>query len=279
MHIYYNDEITNAACLQATSPGFQFGYGLFETILISKGLPCFLDLHYHRLVKGCSKLGLKLSLNIETIYIQAIKLSETHKITEGRLKLICFRDTNRDSTIMTLSEYKLEESYLQKGISLGISSIKRNPHSPLCYLKSLNYTENIMAKEEAKYLGYDEALFLNINNKLCEGAVSNIFWVKSNVIYTPEASCGLLEGVTRGQVMELCDIAGIRLIQGSYELTELFQAEEIFVTNALMGIISVCRVGDARFDITENNITKQIRNEYEKLVGQQIQLSSQHINK
>lgn len=273
MHIYYNDEITQTACLQPTSPGFQFGYGLFETILIRQGHPCFLDLHYQRLVRGCSKLGLNLSLDLETLYSQAIKLSETNKITEGRLKLICFRDTNRDSTMMTLMDYKLEASYLQKGISLGISSINRNPHSPLCYLKSLNYAENIMAKEEARGLGYEEALFLNVDNKLCEGAVSNIFWVKSNVIYTPEASCGLLEGITRGQVIELCDIAGIRLMQGSYDLEELLQAEEIFVTNALMGIISVCRVDDTPFDITDNNITRLLRNEYEKLVGQQLQLS------
>lgn len=270
MVIYYNDRLIKEACLKPTSQGFQFGYGVFETIFMSKGAPCFVDMHYERLKKGCNKLGLGLKLDIEAIYTQAIKLSAECNITEGRLKLICFRDEETDATIMTLSNYKLEESMIQNGIRLGISSIMRNPHSPMCYIKSLNYAENILAKAEAKSQGFDEALFLNVYSKLCEGAVSNIFWIKANVIYTPDISCGILEGITRKQVIDICSILELRLQAGSYELAALLSADEVFVTNSLMGIMPVCRVDNTNYNISKYKITKKISNEYQKLVENEI---------
>lgn len=270
MVIYYNDKIINEVCLNATSQGFQFGYGVFETILISKGIPCFVDMHYERLRAGCSKLGLALKLDIEAIYAQGVKLSEVCNITEGRLKLICFRDADADSSIMTISTYKQEASTIEQGLSIGISSIMRNPHSPMCYLKSLNYAENILAKGSAKSQGYDEALFLNGYGKLCEGAVSNIFWMKANILYTPEISCGILEGITRRQILDICSILDIILKEGSYDLAELLTADEVFATNSLMGIMPVCRVDNTTYNIYEYKITKKINIEYQRLLEREI---------
>jgi 4-amino-4-deoxychorismate lyase len=271
MHIYYNDQLTEEGFLQPVCQGFQVGYGVFETIFVTKGLPCFVDMHYQRLVKSCNKLGLKLELKEEQIYHQAIMLVEILKIQEGRLKLTCFRDTDRDSTLMTLSPYLLSEYDLQKGLSIGISSIKRNPHSPLSYMKSLNYLENILAKEEAKQQGYEEALLLNVYNKLCEGAVSNIFWIKDNCVYTPEISCGILAGITRRQVIEICRSLELRLTEGSYEQEELLQAEEVFITNSLMGIMPVGKVDNTSYNVSVYKITNKIYNEFNKLVKSEIQ--------
>jgi 4-amino-4-deoxychorismate lyase len=271
MVIYYNDKIIDEVCLNAASQGFQFGYGVFETILVSKGIPCFVDMHYKRLRAGCSKLGLELKLDIEAIYTQGVKLSEACNISEGRLKLICFRDAAADSSIMTISTYKQEASTIEQGLSLGISSIMRNPHSPMCYLKSLNYAENILAKAEAKSQGYDEALFLNGYAKLCEGAISNIFWVKDNILYTPEISCGILDGITRRQVIDICSIFNITFKEGSYDLSELLTADEVFVTNSLMGIMPVCRVNNTTYTISQYKIAKKINIEYRKLIEKEIQ--------
>lgn len=266
MYICYNGKMMKKACLQPISQGFQFGYGVFETILVHKGLPCFFDMHYQRLVISCKKLSIQLRFDEETLNEQIISLAEVLNITEGRLKIICFRDIEGDSSLITLSPYQLEKVYIQKGIAIGISSIKRNPYSPLCYIKSLNYSENILAKEEAKSQGYDEALFLNVDNKLCEGAVSNIFWTKANVLYTPEISCGILEGITRRQVMNICSTLKLDIREGSYYLSELIQADEVFVTNSLMGIMPVCRVNNTIYNVSEYRITNTLYNEYKKLV-------------
>jgi 4-amino-4-deoxychorismate lyase len=270
MHIYYNNNLIEEPYLQPTCSGFQFGYGVFETILVSKGLPCFVDLHYQRLQRGCSRLGLELNLDAETMRNQANRLAEVQNIESGRLKLICFRDTNQDSTMMTLYPYKMEEAYSQEGMSLRTSSIKRNSHSPLSYIKSLNYTENILAKEEAKSQGYHEALFLNTNNKLCEGAVSNIFWVKHNKLYTPELSCGILDGITRGQVIKICHDMNIGLEEGTFNIEELLQAEEVFITNSLMGIMPVSKVDNTNYNIAHYETTKKLYNEYIKLTKEEV---------
>jgi branched-subunit amino acid aminotransferase/4-amino-4-deoxychorismate lyase len=270
MVVYYNDKLIKEACLSPTNQGFQFGYGVFETILISKGVPCFVDMHYRRLIKGCHRLGLELKLDIEEIYNGAIMLSEACNITEGRLKVICFRDVENDAVMMTLSDYRLEESIVHKGMTLGISNIMRNPHSPMCYLKSLNYAENILAKAEAKSQGYDKALFLNVSSKLCDGAVSNIFWTKDHVLYTPEIACGILEGITRRQVIDICKTLGFKHKEGSYDLGLLLQADEVFVTNSLMGIMPVCRVDNTTYNISEYKISIRINNEYRKLIENEI---------
>ncbi|MDF2891820.1 MAG: 4-amino-4-deoxychorismate lyase [Clostridia bacterium] len=272
MHFYYNDQLTEEVFLQPSCQGFQYGYGVFETILINNGIPCFVDMHYQRMVKGCYKLGLKLDLDMDKIYSRAIKLVEVLNITHGRLKLICFRDANRDSTLMTLSPYHREASYLEKGISLWISSIKRNPYSPICHIKSLNYMENILAKEEAKEQSYDEALFLNVHNKLCEGAVSNIFWVKDNRIYTPEIESGILAGITRGHIIEICSALKLKLEEGSYELAELLNADEAFVTNSLMGITPVGKVDKIIYNISGYKNTNMIYDAYKKLIDNEIRI-------
>ncbi|OGO77814.1 MAG: hypothetical protein A2Y23_15155 [Clostridiales bacterium GWB2_37_7] len=262
MYIYYNEKLIKEVCLQPTCHGFQFGYGLFETILVKEGLPCFIDMHHQRLLKGCSQLGLKFKLNVETVTAQAIKLAEVCNITEGRLKLICFRDVGCDSTMMILSSYKLEEETLQKGISLEVSRFMRNPHSPICYMKSLNYIENMLAKEDAKAHGYDEALFLNIYSKICEGAVSNIFWIKDNTLYTPEIGCGLLEGITRRQVKDICGGIGLCLKEDCFDLEVLLQAEEVFVTNSLMGIMPVYKVDNTIYKVSDYRLTTKIQIKY-----------------
>jgi 4-amino-4-deoxychorismate lyase len=223
-------------------------------------------MHYSRLKKACTRLGLELGLDIEAINTQAIKLSQACNITDGRLKIICFKDVEVDGVIMTLSQYKLEDELMQKGISLGTSIIMRNPHSPMTYIKSLNYTENILAKAEVKSKGYDEALFLNIYSKLCEGAVSNIFWTKQSVIYTPDLSCGILDGITRRQVLDICSILGLSYKEGSHDLEELLSSDEVFITNSLMGIMPVCRVDNSTYDISRYKITGMLQAEYAKLV-------------
>jgi 4-amino-4-deoxychorismate lyase len=207
---------------------------------------------------------------METINKQAKKLSQVNDIIEGRLKIICFRDTEADAALMTLSHYKQDDEHIQKGISLGTSSIMRNPHSPMTYIKSLNYTENILAKAEVKSKGYDEALFLNIYSKLCEGAVSNIFWIKDNVIYTPDLNCGVLDGITRRQVLDICSLLGLSFKIGSYDLIELLQVDEVFITNSLMGIMPVCRVDNTTYNISGYKITKKLQEEYVKRLYEEI---------
>lgn len=260
--MYYNNEFIQELHLKPVSEGFQFGYGVFETILLTEGVPCFVEQHYERLTKSCAIMSIQLRLEKEALYEQAMKLGKILNITEGRLKITCFKDVDGDSYIMTLSPYNHQWDMSSQGVSITLSDIKRNPHSPLCYLKSLNYMENILGRNEAAAKGYDEALFLNVHDKVCEGAVSNIFWIKSGVINTPDISCGILSGVIRKQVLDICSKIKLSYEEGSYDMNEVLQADEVFITNSLKGIMPVYRVDHTFFKVSDYVFTKQIHQEY-----------------
>ena len=266
MYIYYNGEFMAKGIIKHTAAGFQYGHGVFETILVRQGVPCFFEMHFERLTKASDSLGLKLELSVDEMQQQAVKLASLCSTQEGRLKIISFRDEDKDALMMTISHYQREERKYEQGYSLMTSSIRRNPYSPLCYLKSLNYMESILAKEEAKQQGYDEALLMNVHGKLCEGSMSNLFWFRGDTLFTPEVSCGLLKGITRKQVMEICHRLSIKLRQGTYTLSDLENADEVFVTNSLMGIMPVGSVDNIIYNKNDRDCTQTIVNEYNKLL-------------
>ena len=123
----------------------------------------------------------------------------------------------------------------------------------------MNYTENILEKEAAVRKGFDEALFLNTQGQVAEGCVANIFWVKAREVYTPAVACGILEGTARARVIQQCLELGMPIHEGSYRPEELFDADEVFLTNALMGIMPVSRLEDKLFNLGDYPVTTQLR--------------------
>lgn len=270
MYLYYNNSLVEDLHLNPFCQGFQYGYGVFETILLAQGIPCFVNEHYERMQKACGVLGLDMNIAMDSVRQQAKKLSQAQLITEGRIKLICFRDIEGVSMAMTLTPFQRELYLEKKAVTLGVSKIRRNPSSPMCFIKSLNYAENILAHETVKRSGYQEALFLNNNQKLCEAAMSNIFWVKNNTVYTPDIGCGLLDGITRGQIIEVCHRLNIKVLQGSYGLEELLQADEVFATNSLRGVIPISQVDNTAYNISQYKLVRLLNVEYSKLIEQEI---------
>lgn len=270
MFLYYNNNLVDGetAGINPCCQGFQFGLGVFETILVLEGKPCFVELHFERLIQGCKKLGLQLALDKELLKSQFLALIYKNSIKNGRLKLVCFRDIKGTSTLITVFDYNYKESFCEEGFDICLSEIRRNPHSPMTYIKSFNYGESILAKEKAICKGYQEALFINVYDKLCEGTMSNIFWIKDSIVFTPEISCGILDGITRSQVIQLCIKLKLELRQGRYELESLLEAEEVFITNSLMGIMPINKVDNNFYNISDYKITRQLFAELKNLIKQ-----------
>jgi branched-subunit amino acid aminotransferase/4-amino-4-deoxychorismate lyase len=271
MHMYYNDRLIEDGGIPWSSPGFQYGIGVFETLLFKQGHSYFMEEHCRRLHKGFEKLGLKGIIDEDELYGKAAMLGNQNRIVQGRLKLICFRDTDQSSLIMTLVPYEPDHQMTQGGARLCISEIKRNPYSSLTYMKSMNYADNIMAREEAQRKGFHEALLLNVLGKLCEGAMSNLFWIKKGTVYTPDIGCGLLAGITRQKVVGLAVRLGMQLKEGNFELAELLAAEEVFITNSLMGIVPVERIEDRVFEAEGFIHTGSLRKAYERLLKRDLE--------
>jgi 4-amino-4-deoxychorismate lyase len=104
---------------------------------------------------------------------------------------------------------------------------------------------NIVAKRELDAAGAGpgtEGLFLNESGHICEGIVSNVFWLRGGILYTPSLECGPLAGVTRAYVMEMAASFGIRICEGAFRPEELASADEVFVTNSVQEIVPVIRL-------------------------------------
>lgn len=172
--------------------GYSFGLGLFETILLYKGKPVFLDEHLARINKSI----IDLDLNIDKLEKDEVfqYLNNNKNTLEYEVLKIVLSEKNR---LFLKREYTYTEKNYEKGFSLNISEVIRNESSIFTFHKTLNYGDNILEKRKSKKMGYDEPIFFNSKNQITEGATSNIFMVVEDKIYTPKLSCGLLNGIVR----------------------------------------------------------------------------------
>ena len=232
--------------------GYSFGLGLFETILLYKGKPVFLDEHLVRINKAIIDLG----LNIDKLEKDEVfqYLNKNKNTLEYDVLKIVLSEKNR---LFLKREYTYTEKDYQKGFSLNISKVRRNENSIFTFHKTLNYGDNILEKRKSKKLGYDEPIFLNSKNQITEGATSNIFMVVEDKIYTPKLSCGLLNGIVRQYIISNYDV-----IESGIDLEFLNNTDEIFLTNSLFGIMSVSNLEKKIFK--SQKLGKNILQNYKK---------------
>ena len=229
--------------------GIFFGKGVFETILFLEK-PIFLKEHIGRLKNGMKELGLE-ELE-EEMLLDYISLNF---IKNKAVKIL----VTPQNIIITEREIPyIEEDYIQ-GSSLKLSKVRRNSTSMLCYIKSTNYIENMIEKNKAKEDGFKDVLFLNENGYLSETSCANIFIVKNDKIYTPKVSCGLLNGIIRMWVIE-----NFPVIEKELRLDDLKNADEVFITNSLMGIMKVKKFEDIEYN--NNKIIENVQLAYQEAI-------------
>ena len=158
---------------------------------------------------------------------------------------------SKENVVFSMRANPYTPERYEKGFLLDISSVKRNETSPLVYHKTMNYGDCILEKRNAMAAGMDERLFLNTKGQICEGTVSNIFFVKQGKLYTPEIRCGLLPGILREHICETQPVEETMIYP-----EELKEYEECFVTNSLMGIMPVRQIGEVSF--SEEKITQTL---------------------
>lgn len=262
--VYRNDVNT----ISPTSQAFMFGYGLFETLKVSKGQILFFDEHLKRLEEGCKILNLDLNTQTSRIIEDSYRLLEFKNIKDGVLKVLYAKNGCENYLLLTTRENPYTESDYEKGFKIMFSDLKRNQDSILTFIKSNNYMENLLAKEKSAKLGFDEVIFLNTDDFVCEGAVSNIFWIKEDIIYTPSVECGLLPGIVREKVLIVLERLGFKVEIGKFNKEDIINCDEAFITNSVMDIMPVSQIEASTFIIDENSLVSKIINEYNDLIGE-----------
>ncbi|MBW9152087.1 aminotransferase class IV [Clostridium estertheticum] len=235
--------------------GFFFGRGAFETILI-KDEPILLANHIKRLNSGLNTLGVNKKITQEEIYAAVLKLNCKNCV----FKIM----VSEKNTVITTRQVPYKRSDYENGYSLGLSEVRRNAYSNLTYVKSFNYVENIIERGIIIDKGYNEALFLNTDGFLSEGAVSNIFFIKNGIIYTPKIKCGLLPGIVREFVIQNSSAMGFNVEEGEFTYDQLVDAEGVFITNSIMGIMKVSKI-DGKV-LNQSTVVSEIKRYYDTYV-------------
>lgn len=258
--------------------GFLYGFGLFETMRAYRGKVFHLDSHLSRLSRAAEILGL--SIKIPNLKKAVMDILHVNKLEDARIRITISSgegamvpdpSTCEKPTVLIMAQgyHPYPKEIYQKGFRAIISSIRRNSQSLLSRLKSTSYLESMLARQEARAAGVDEALFLNEHGVLAEASMSNIFVITHGTLRTPPEGSGVLPGITRGTILELASQLGIDTAEQDIKPDELSQAEEAFLTNSLMEVMPLIEVeGNPVGSGRPEGITKRLMAAYKELVIQ-----------
>lgn len=267
MYISLNGNLIDSryGFINLNSEGFQYGYGLFETLKVVHGKIFFIKDHIKRLKRGCEELNIGIDYDLKEIQNYIEKLIQKNNIVFGAIKILYAKNKEKYDLFISSRKNPYTKERYEKGFKLCFAATKKNPHTKLSYVKSNNYLENILEKENALKNGFDEAIFLNINDKISEGSYTNIFFIKNKIIYTPSISCGILPGIMREKIIDLIHKSNLTLEIGEFNKEDLFNSDEIFITNSLMDIMPICQLEHKMFTLSNKHMTKLLQEKFHHL--------------
>ena len=241
--VSYNGDLlpVTAARIAAASAAALYGRGIFTTVAIIDSKPFLLEKHWRRLTENAAKIWLDISkISENRLRNELTGLLKMGSISEGRARITLFDGTPTDlwpfpserrTSVLILAAGKRK---VPDNLRLGISPFRINSDSPMAGVKSCNYLEKIIALEEAKKRGFNEAIQLNERGHIVSACMANVFWLWGGGLFTPSLKTGCLAGTTRGFVLENVDCTEIEA-----GLEALQNADAIFLTSAGLGIVRV----------------------------------------
>ena len=251
--VYLNGSLIprSQASISVMDYGFLYGYGLFETMRAYGGQVFRLDGHLGRLTRSAAILGLP--LQVQELKGAVMDTIQANKLRDARIRIAISigeggmapdpGTCNKPTVLILAGHYQpYPERVYQKGFRAIVSSIRRNSQSPLSSLKTANYLESILARQQARAAGADEAIHLNEKGLLAEASMSNIFIVTDGILRTPGQENGILPGITRETVLELAPRLGINTLEHDIQLGEVLQAQEAFLTNSLIEVMPLTEI-------------------------------------
>jgi len=233
-----------AAAVSVLERGLHYGEGLFETIACVAGRPRLLERHLRRLASGCERLGLPCDVAAIESEVQELAAGAVRAI----VKLLLMRGpavargyalTGREQPVRFALRYSWpdeEPGAAEQGLRVRLAKLRLGENPALAGIKHCNRLEQVLARREWSDPGIGEALMFSSSGALVSGTMSNVFLVRGSKLLTPSVDrCGVA-GVMRETVLEIAAQLGIAVEERRLDAAELAAAEELFLTNALIGI-------------------------------------------
>ena len=254
--VNFNENILeDNTLLSINNRGFAYGDALFETIKASYGKLLFWEDHYFRLMASMRimRMEIPMSFTMEYLEEQILKTLTENNLSSAssRVKLTVFRnegglylpETNNISFLITVKPIDTD-FYIVKDGFYEVDLFKDYYVSPslLSSLKTNNKALNVVGSIYAKENKLDNCLVLNTDKQVIEALNGNVFVVKGNIIKTPPIENGCLKGIMRKQIIETIEsLPEYELVEEAISPFELQKADEIFITNVIVGIQAVSK--------------------------------------
>ncbi len=272
MQIYLNGEFLDEreAWISPFDHGFLYGDGVFEGMRIYHGRLFRAERHMARLQRGLHTLMLQPEQSSTELIEVICELARRNDVShDGYVRLVISRGVGiksrvdsegrdieipdlgldpkkcpKPTVLAIVSRISLYPAdWYENGLMLITSAIRRNA-SDACppQVKSLNYLSNVLAKLEANRNGAAEAIFLNREGFVAEATADNLFIVEGGKAITSPISDGALPGITREAALELCADLGIPALERHITLSELYCADECFLTGSAAKVVGVSEI-------------------------------------
>lgn len=260
--------VPNSANQLANNRGFLFGDGVFETVKVLDGRVLFLEDHYFRLMSGMRIVRMEIPMDFTMEYFES-QMLDTAKANDcansARVRMTVYRDSEGlylpqnnkvgylihasalETTLYTINDSSYEvdlykDFYVTRQL---LSSVKTTN-------RMINITGSIFANEN----GLQNCLLLNDDKNVIEALQGNLFMLVGNTLTTPPVADGCLNGVMRKQLLALAmKIEGLKVVEESISPFDLQKADELFVTNVILGIQPITKYRKKEFG---NTVARQL---------------------
>ena len=270
------------------SQSFHYGYSVFEGIrsykTASGDTKIFkAEAHYDRLEQSAIALNLPYHWKTDELIEITYEVLKRNNLQDAYIRPVVYAPANMSFVVNTQSFLVIEVWEMQpflgdKLLRVMTSSFQRpNPKGFKIHAKAAgHYVNSILASQEAKAAGFDEALLTDMHGNVAEGPGANLFYEKDGKLFTP-ATGNILPGITRATVFEICDTLGIAVEEKVITLAELKQADAVFYCGTAAEVIGWKKLDDTEFPFPwEESLSRMIQLAYKnRVIEKQTQLETE----
>ena len=278
--LFLNGEFVKAvdAKMDFYSQSLHYGYSVFEGIRSYKTEDGTTKIfkateHFDRFKISAQAITLPYTYNTQDLIAQTYKLLELNNLGDAYIRPVVYAPANMSFTQNTesfifIQAWEMGPFLGDKRIRVMTSSFQRpNPKGFKIHAKAAgHYVNSIMASQEAKAAGYDEALLLDMHDHVAEAPGANVFFEKDGTLYTPGLG-NILPGITRATVLELCATHAISVVETSFGIDAIKGADAAFFCGTAAEVIGLESIDDVPFTKNwDDTASKKIQSAYQKLV-------------
>lgn len=245
------------ATTSAYNQTLHYGNGVFEGIRAyqnTDGCNVFkAKEHFERLHYSANKMHMKLPYSVEELIHISYQLLDKNDLADAYIRPLVYSDINMslqptEESHVFMAAWRWEKYLGDKPLDVVVSSYQR-PNPKSCHVEAKvvgHYTNSILATTEAKQLGYDEALLLDMHGNVAEGPGANFFYEKGGILYTPP--CGsILPGITRATVFELAKELDITVVEKHFSVDDIYKADSAFFVGTATEVAPIASLNGEKF--------------------------------